>query len=50
MGVTLVFVFAVLLCLVNALVWTFVADFPMMGIGWALAAGFCFQLQRWSRK
>jgi len=50
MGVTIVFVFAVLLCLVNAVVWTLVAELPMMGFGWVFAAMLCFKLQRWSRK
>jgi hypothetical protein len=42
-------VFAIVLCLVNAAVWTFVSDMPLVGIGWILAAFLCVRLQRWSR-
>lgn len=49
MGNILVALFAILLCLVNAVVWTFVSDMPMAGAGWCLAAVFCFWLQKWSK-
>jgi hypothetical protein len=49
MGNVLVLVFAVTLCLINAVVWTFISQMPFMGIGWALAAGVCVFLQKWSR-
>ena len=45
----LVCAFAVLLCLINAVVWTFVSDMPLAGIGWVFAAISCVQLERWSR-
>ena len=44
----LVLLFAVLLCLVNAVVWTFVSEMPMAGIGWVIAAVGCVGLQKWS--
>jgi hypothetical protein len=46
----LVGVFAVMLCLINAAVWTFISGLPLMGIGWLLAAGVCVWLQKWSRE
>jgi hypothetical protein len=49
MGNVLVGVFAVALCLINAVVWTFISQMPFMGVGWLLAAGVCVYLQRWSR-
>jgi hypothetical protein len=42
-------VFAILLCLINALVWTFISEMPVMGTCWVAAAGLCFWLQKWSR-
>ena len=45
----LVCVFAVALCLVNALVWTFVSELPVVGVGWVGAAALCFRLQKWSK-
>ena len=45
----LVGVFAILLCLVNAVVWTLVSELPVMGIAWLLAAFGCIWLQKWSR-
>ncbi len=44
-----VVIFAILLCLVNAVVWTFVSDMPLVGIGWVVAAVSCIWLRRWSR-
>lgn len=41
--------FAILLCLVNAVVWTLVSEMPMMGIAWLLAAFGCIALQKWTR-
>ena len=49
MGNILVALFAILLCLVNALVWTFVSDMPVAGVGWVIAAAFCYWLQKWSK-
>jgi hypothetical protein len=45
----LVGVFAVILCLINAAVWTFISGLPVMGVIWILAAGVCVRLQKWSR-
>jgi hypothetical protein len=45
----LVGVFAIVLCLINAAVWTFVSDLPLAGIGWVGAAVACIWLQKWSR-
>ena len=45
----IVLVFAILLCLVNAVVWTFVSEMPFMGLVWLLAAVGCVRLQKWSR-
>jgi hypothetical protein len=45
----LILAFAILLCLVNALVWTFVSDMPLMGVAWVLTAAGCFWLQKWSK-
>jgi hypothetical protein len=45
----LVGVFAIVLCLINAAVWTFVSDMPLAGIGWVMAAFACIWLQKWSR-
>ncbi len=43
-------VFAIMLCLINALVWTFISEMPLMGACWVLAAALCFWLQKWSRR
>jgi hypothetical protein len=45
---TLVLVCSVLLCLVNAALWTLYSDMPIAGAGWVLAAGACIALRRWS--
>ena len=45
-----VLVFAILLCLINALIWTFVSELSVMGACWVLAAALCFWLQKWSRR
>ena len=45
----LVGLFAILLCAVNAVVWTLVSEMPFMGIAWALAGFGCIWLQKWSR-
>jgi hypothetical protein len=41
--------FAILLCLVNAVVWTLVSEMPWMGLAWLGAAFGCIILQKWSR-
>ena len=38
------------LCLVNAMVWTFISEMPVMGVAWVGAAGLSFWLQKWSRR
>lgn len=43
-------IFAVALCLINALVWAFVSDLPLVGIAWVGAAGLCLKAQTWSRQ
>jgi len=45
----IVLIFAILLCLINAVVWTLVSEMPFMGLAWLLAAVGCFYLQKWSR-
>jgi hypothetical protein len=45
----LVSIFAIVLCVINAVVWTFVSGMPLVGIGWVLAAVGCVRLQKWSR-
>jgi len=45
----IVLIFAILLCLINAVVWTVVSEMPFMGLAWLLAAVGCFYLQKWSR-
>jgi hypothetical protein len=42
-------VFAIILCVINAVIWTFVSDMPWAGIGWLMAAVLCVKLQKWSR-
>ena len=46
----IVAIFAITLCLINALVWTFISQMPLMGIGWVLAASVCYFLQKWSTR
>jgi hypothetical protein len=45
----IVLIFAVTLCLVNAVVWTLVSELPMMGAGWLLAGVACLFMQKWTR-
>jgi hypothetical protein len=45
----LVCLFAVSLCLVNAVVWAFVSQLPVVGLCWVGAAALCFKLQTWSK-
>jgi hypothetical protein len=45
----LVGLFAILLCVVNAVVWTLVSEMPFMGVAWLGAAFGCIWLQKWSR-
>ena len=48
-GNVLVLIFAVVLCLVNAVVWTLVSEIPIMGAAWLLAAVACLFMQKWTR-
>ena len=41
MGQVLVCFFAVLLCIVNAVVWTVISEMPLMGAAWIGAAVAC---------
>lgn len=41
--------FAVMLCLVNAVIWAFISEMPLMGIAWVGCAGLCLFLQKWSK-
>jgi len=45
----IVLFFAILLCLVNAVVWTVVSEMPMMGLAWLVAAVFCVVIQKWNK-
>jgi len=38
-----------MLCLINAVVWTFVSEMPLAGVGWIVAAVSCVYLQKWAR-
>jgi hypothetical protein len=48
-GQVLVCAFAVLLCLVNAAVWTLISEMPFMGAAWVGAAFACLFMQKWTR-
>lgn len=41
-------IFAVLLCLVNAVLWTFISQLPIMGVAWVGAAFGCLWIHRWT--
>ena len=41
--------FAVALCLVNAVIWTFISAMPLIGVAWVGAAGLCLFLHKWSK-
>ena len=41
---------AVGLCLVNALVWAFISDMPIVGMCWVGAAALCLKMHRWARQ
>jgi hypothetical protein len=49
MGNILVCVFAVALCLLNAVIWAFVSDRLFIGLGWVGAAALCLVLQKWQK-
>jgi hypothetical protein len=41
--------FAVTLCLVNAVIWAFFSEMVIVGLCWVGAAALCLFLQKWSR-
>jgi hypothetical protein len=41
--------FAVTLCLTNAVIWAFFSEMRIVGLCWVAAAAFCLFLQKWSR-
>jgi len=41
--------FAVALCLVNALIWAFISKMLLVGLCWVGAAAFCLFLQKWQK-
>jgi hypothetical protein len=45
----LVTLFAVALCLLNAVVWTFISEMPLMGIAWVGASMLCLSLHKWAK-
>jgi hypothetical protein len=47
---TLTLLFAILLCVVNAALWTVYTQLPLASAGWLAAAAACVWLQKWSRK
>jgi hypothetical protein len=42
--------FALLLCLLNAGLWTVYTEMPLASVGWIAAAGSCMWLQRWQKR
>jgi len=45
----LVTLFAVTLCLLNAVIWTFISGMPLVGVCWVGAAAGSYWLHKWSR-
>ena len=41
--------FAVMLCLSNAVIWAFISEMPFVGLCWVGAAAFCLFLQKWAK-
>jgi hypothetical protein len=41
--------FAVTLCLVNAVIWAFFSEMLLVGLCWVGAAALCLFLQKWSK-
>jgi hypothetical protein len=46
----LTLIFAILLCVVNAVLWTAYTEMPLASAGWMAAAVGCVWLQKWSRR
>ena len=42
--------FAVMLCLVNAVIWAFISVMPFVGLCWVGCAAFCLFLQKWANR
>ena len=42
-------ILAIFLCLVNAVVWAFITEMPLMGIAWTGAAFACVFMHKWAR-
>lgn len=42
-------VFAVALCLLNALIWAFISKMLFVGLCWVGAATLCLFLQKWAK-
>jgi hypothetical protein len=45
----LVCLFAVTLCLINAVIWAFISQMLFVGLGWVGAAALCLVLQKWAK-
>jgi hypothetical protein len=45
----LVCVFAVALCLLNAVIWAFISHMLFIGLCWVGAAALCLVLQKWQK-
>ncbi len=46
---SLTLVFAIVLCVVNAALWTVYTNMPLASAGWMLAAIGCVWLHKWTR-
>jgi hypothetical protein len=44
-----VVIFAMVLCFINAAVWTFISELPLAGLAWVVAGVACIWLRKWSR-
>ncbi len=47
---SLTLAFAILLCVLNAALWTVYTEMPLASAVWLAAAAACFWLQKWSRR
>jgi hypothetical protein len=41
--------FAVVLCLINAVIWAFISEMPFVGLCWIGAAAFCLSIHKWAK-
>jgi hypothetical protein len=46
----LILFFAIMMCLVNAVLWTLVTKLPFASLLWLVAAIGCYKLQKWSKR